>query len=73
MLRNISQEPAGNIISGKGTVASVNRAGGSEPLRRGLRVQSPLRKVLGSKEYFEWLDDKVKTLFYSSQCKNFLK
>ena len=40
----ISWELAGNIISGKGSVMSVNRAGGSEPLRRGFKGQSPLRK-----------------------------
>ena len=30
--RNISEEPAGNIISRKGSVVSINRAGQSEPL-----------------------------------------
>ena len=32
-----------NIISGKVSVASVNRAGGSEPFRRRFRGSSPLR------------------------------
>ena len=40
--------PAVNIIRGKPIVASVNRAGGSgecsEPLNRGFRRWSPLRK-----------------------------
>ena len=33
--------PGVNIISGKASVASVNRARGSEPLRRGFRGWSP--------------------------------
>ena len=71
--RNIAEELAGNIISGKESVATVNRTGGSEPLRRGLRGRSPLRKFLGSKQFLEWFTDTGKTLFYSIQCKNFLK
>ena len=48
-------------------------AGGSEPLRRGFWGQSPLRKVLGSKEYLDWFNDTGKTLSYSIQYKNLLK
>ena len=33
-VKDVYSEPAGNIISGKGSVTSVNGAGGSEPLRR---------------------------------------
>ena len=44
-----------NIISGKASVASVNRAGGSEFLSRGFRGWSPQRKFLGSKEHLDWL------------------
>ena len=73
MSRSISGKPARNIISWKGSVPSVNGAGGSDPLRRGLRRRSPLRKSWGSKEYLEWLNDTGKTLFHSIQCKNFLK
>ena len=47
--------PGANIINGKASVASVNRARGSEPLRRGFRGLSPLRKFLGSKEHLDWL------------------
>ena len=47
--------PGANIISRKASVASVNRAGGSEPLSRGFRGLSPIRKVLGSKEHLDWL------------------
>ena len=47
--------PGANIISRKASVASVNRAGGSEPLSRGFRGWSPIRKVLGSKEHLDWL------------------
>ena len=65
MSRSISVEPAGNISSRKGSVASINQAGGSEPLRRELRGQSPLRKFLGSKEYLEWFNNTGKTLFCS--------
>ena len=61
------------IISGKGNVASVNKAGGSEPLRRGFRGQSPLRKFLGSKWYLDWFNDTGKTFSYSIQYKNLLK
>ena len=57
----------------KRSVASINGAGGSEPLRRGLRGQRPLRKFLGSKEYLGWLNHIGKTLFYSVQYKNLLK
>ena len=52
-----SPELAGNIISGKGSVASVNGAGGSEPLRRRFTGRRPLRKFLGSKEYLDWLNN----------------
>ena len=47
--------PGANIISGKASVASVNRAGGSKPLSRGFRGWSPIRKSLGSKEHLDWL------------------
>ena len=47
--------PGANIISGKASVASFNRAGRSEPLSRGFRGWSPLRKFLGSKEHLDWL------------------
>ena len=47
--------PGANIISRKASVASVNRAGGSEPLSRGFRGWSPIRKFLGSKEHLDWL------------------
>ena len=33
----------------------VNKVGGSEPLSRGFRGWSPLRKLLGSKEHLDWL------------------
>ena len=36
---------------------SINGAGGSETLSRGFRGQSPLRKVLGSKEHLDWLNN----------------
>ena len=42
--------PGANIIIGKACVA-----GGSEPLSRRFRGQSPLRKSLGSKEHLDWL------------------
>ena len=35
------------------SVASINGAGGSEPLGRGFRGQSPLKKFLGSKVYLD--------------------
>ena len=73
MLWSISEEPAGDIISRKGSVVSGNRAGGSESLKRGLRGQGPLKKFLGSKEYLEWFNHTGKTLFYSIQYKNLLK
>ena len=41
----------------KRSVASVNGAGRSEPLRRGFRGRRPLRKFLGSKEYLDWFND----------------
>ena len=47
--------PGANIISGKATVVSINRAGGSESISRGFRGWSPLRKFLGSKEHLDWL------------------
>ena len=40
----------------------MNGAGGSEPLRRGFRGWSPLRKFLGSKEYLDWFNDTGKNL-----------
>ena len=61
--RSISVEPAGNISSGKGSVVSINQAGGSEPLRRELRGQSPLRKFSDSKEYLEWFNNTGKICF----------
>ena len=45
--------PGANIISGKASVASVNRARGSEPLSRGFREWNPLRKFSG--EHLDWL------------------
>ena len=33
--------PKANIVSGKASEASVNRAGGSEPVSRGFRQWSP--------------------------------
>ena len=45
----------------------------SEPLRKGFRGRSPLRKFLGSIEYLDWLNDTRKTLSYSVQYKNLLK
>ena len=47
--------PGANIISGKASVASFNRAGRSEPLSRGFRGWSPLRKFLVSKGHPDWL------------------
>ena len=47
--------PGANIISGKASVASFNRAGRSKPLSRGFMGWSPLRKSLDSKEYLDWL------------------
>ena len=47
--------PGANLISRKAGVASVNRARESEPLGRGFRRWSPLRKFLGSKEHLDWL------------------
>ena len=47
--------PGANIISGKAILASVNRAGGSEPHSRGFRGWSLLRKFLGLKEHLDWL------------------
>ena len=41
--------PGVNIISRKVSVASINKAGGSET------PAGPLRKILGSKEYLNWL------------------
>ena len=52
--------PKVNIISGKASVASVNKAGGSGgALSRSagiLRGRSPLRKFLGSKEHINQLE-----------------
>ena len=50
----------------KGSVASVNRAGGSEPFRRGFRGWSPMRKFLGSKEYLDWFNTTGKTVLLNS-------
>ena len=47
--------PGANIISGKASVARVNRAGRSEPLSSGFRWWSPVRTFLGSKEHLDWL------------------
>ena len=47
--------PGANIISGKASVTTIIEAEGSEPLSRGFRGQSPLRKYLGSKEHLDWL------------------
>ena len=47
--------------------------GGSEPLKRGFREQSPLRKFLGSKEYLDWFNDTKISFSYSIQYKNLLK
>ena len=47
-----------NIISRKASIASINRAGksgGALRLSAYFRGQSPLRKVLGSKEHLDWL------------------
>ena len=54
--------PGVNII-GKASATSINRAqglggggsGGSATLSRDFRGQSPLRKLLGSKEHLDWL------------------
>ena len=49
--------PEVNIISRKVSIASVNEAGESdrhsESLSRNVRGQSPLKKVLGSKEHLD--------------------
>ena len=53
--------PGVNI--GKASATSINRAqglggggsGGSATLSRDFRGQSPLRKLLGSKEHLDWL------------------
>ena len=51
--------PEVNIISKKASIASINRAKGSqghsELLSRGFRGQSFLRKFLGSKEHLDLL------------------
>ena len=67
----ISLERAGNTISRKGSVASVNRTGWSQTLRRGFRGQNPLTKFLGSKEYLDRFNDIGKTLSHSIQYKNY--
>ena len=46
----------------KGIVASINRAGGSQPFRKGFSSWSPLRKFLASKEHLDWFKDTGKTL-----------
>ena len=43
--------PGVNIFSGKASVGSINRAGGSG----GTLSPEPLRKILGSKEHLDWL------------------
>ena len=43
--------PEPKILSRKASAANANRAGRSEPLSRGFRGWSPLRKLLGSKEH----------------------
>ena len=48
-------KPAGSIISGNAIVTRVNGDGRFEPLSRGFRWQSPLRKFLGPKKYLDWL------------------
>ena len=49
-----------NIISGKASAVSINRAGGSgegsESLSRDFRGWSPLKKLLGSKEHLNYLE-----------------
>ena len=47
--------PGAKIISRKASVASVNRARESEPLGRGFRRWTPLKKILGFKEHLDWL------------------
>ena len=51
----IQSQKKKNIIRGKTSGASFNRVGGSgwhlEPLSRGFREWSPLRKILGSKNH----------------------
>ena len=52
--------PGVNIISGKTSTASVNGTGGSgghavSPYSGNFRVQSTLRKFIGSKEHLDWL------------------
>ena len=47
--------PGANIISRKASVASVNRAGGSEPLSREFWEWDTIRKFLSSKEHLYWL------------------
>ena len=39
--------------------------GGFEPLSRGLRERSPLRKFLGSKEHLDWLNNTHRENFVS--------
>ena len=50
--------PGVNIISRKASVVSVNGTVGfggcSEPLSRGFRSQSPLRRFLSSKQHLDW-------------------
>ena len=64
----ISWEPAGHILN-----VSVNGAGGSEPLRRGFRAWSPLRKFLDSKEYLDWLKDTGKTFVLVNSVQEFIE
>ena len=49
--------PGVNIIGGKVSIASANRAGGLEysETQRGFRGRSSLRKILGSKEHLDGL------------------
>ena len=60
-------------MSGNVIVVSVNGVGGSEPLRRGFRGWSTLKKILGSEEYLDWFNNTGKTLSDSIQYKNLLK
>ena len=51
--------PGVNIISGKVSVANINRDGESGSVltpQRGFRGCSTVRKFLGSKEHLDWLD-----------------
>ena len=47
--------PGANIISGKASVASVNRAGGVWAPQEVIYRVEPPKKILGSKEHLDWL------------------